>query len=172
VSKSLGQELEIDSIVVDSLPKRRDFAALAPPSIRAPEIAIAGAGSASETRKEPLAPSHALIRALSCVLMAFALAGLLIVSRHVAKQRAFDEVAFNDVLGVLKALDRIEDGVVLDLTIRGPGAVPGLPGATVSAGSTLQVRSFGRGRTYVRGANDQGSLTYRFYGGSLYASEE
>jgi hypothetical protein len=172
VGKSVGHELEIESILPDSRPHRLDFTKRPPrgsleagtPTVREPK--------ASEKPDAPTAPSHVLIRTLSCVLIAAALAGLLFLSRHVAQQRAFDAVAFNDVLSVLKALDELGDGAVLDLTIRGPGSVPGLRGASVSDGSTLYVRRGPGGETYVRGSHDRGSLTYRFHAGSLYASEE
>jgi hypothetical protein len=172
VSKSVSRELEIESIILDSRPERLDLPAHAPPTRSAQGQSIAKERSDPQTEAAPPAPSHALIRALAIVLVTAALAGLFVLSRHVWAQHAFDAVAFNDVLSVLKALDELDDGAVLDLTIRGPEVVPGLPGASVSEGSTLHVRYSRRGGRYVRGSHDQGSLTYRFYNGSLYASEK
>jgi hypothetical protein len=165
VSKSAGQELGIESVLHDSGPERVDLARFGAAS-RADATSVAGDRDATH------AAWHILIRALAIAVVAATLAGLLVLSRQVAKQRAFDEVVFNDVLSVLKALDKLEDGTVLDLTIRGPGTVPGLPGSFVSEGSTLHVRRSPKGETYVRGAHDHGSLAYRFHDGSLYAAEE
>lgn len=170
VTKSVGQQVE--AALLDARAERISRTVLAQPAGSAAGISIEGEKNASEKRDAPLPRSHALIRALSIALIVAALAGLGMVSHRVAARRAFDRIAFNDVLSVLKALDRLDDGTVLDLTMRGPGSIPGLPGASVSEGSTVQVRRWRSGDEYVRARNDLGSLTYRFHDGSLYASED
>lgn len=167
MGKLTGREMDIESILLRARPEPLDFPELAP--------AVRGVVDSDKddtlARDVPSSPSHAVVRTVALVLVAAALAGLLVLSRHVAAQRAFDTVAFGDVLSVLKALDEVDDGTFLDLTMRGPGPVPGLPGAFVSEGSTLHVHHR-HDETYVRGAHDRGSLIYRFDNGSLYASPD
>lgn len=158
-------QIEVETILLDSA-DRFDRPSAAP---------LAGAGQAASTTDEgdvPPPPSHVLVRSVSVVLVAVALLGLFVLSRQVERQQSFDAVAFKDILSVLKGLDRLADGTTIDLTIRGPGAVPGVAGALVSEGTTLHVHRWRSGETFVRGRNDHGSLTYRFLDGSLYASKK
>ena len=145
---------------------------IAPPSPAKPagETPARGGEGAPADRTIQRKPSL-LIRALICTLLFILALGLVQLSRQVSRQRSHNETALNDLLGVMTALRELDGGGVLDFTARGPGPVPGLPGSRISAGTTLFVRRWKDGETYLRGTHDGGTLTYYFHDGSLHASE-
>jgi len=89
--------------------------------------------------------------------------------------KVLNTVAMTDVANAGKALEAVPDSTQYELTVTGPGAIPGIPGASVSKGTTLFLRRSLQGGdydVYVRGTHVGGSTTYYFQNGTLYADSE
>jgi hypothetical protein len=106
------------------------------------------------------------------LLLPVLLAPLLGLAYRAHRQRGANIVVMADVVTTGQALQRLEGATVVDLTMAGPGVVPGLPRASVSAGSTLVVRRWSTGHVYVRGSQDHGDATYYYRDGTLFVARK
>jgi len=90
-------------------------------------------------------------------------------------KKVFNIVAMTDVVNTARAVEAIADGRQFELTVSGPGLIPGLPAARISKGTTLFVRRLLEGNNYtlyIRGVHSSGSIVYYFQDGTLYADSE
>jgi hypothetical protein len=104
------------------------------------------------------------------LLVAALLAPLVVLSLRAYRLRNANLLAMADVVAAGRALQQLGNGTAIGMTIIGPGVVPVLHGAEVSAGTTLFLRRWRNGTVYVRGSHQDGDAIYYFSGDGFYVA--